>query len=344
VILAAWIQFYFPHALPIDESWPSDGFVFELNPWTARVAAPPGDLFPEQIDKTLRGMTFTLEPLHRPGGTLRITVAHQVIDRLEVQVHRSNMSFEAGELPSDALLDDGVDVAVQAADILLSHLRAVGDAPFLSGVRREYRIEDGRFYITMPHTISWFGGDDPANLAPLGVYEGLNSQASPGALRAPEHSSIPFAPLAASLDEFGPEPALDRSLLVTARERITQLQLREGVVAMATACEVASDRFIASTQAHANPEAQDALSAAGMSFAERRFHAIPSAVAGRSLRLEAESIFDDVQRLYRARNNAAHAGVLCYSENGQSVQVDQEVASGFLASTRRAIAWLDELQ
>lgn len=91
-------------------------------------------------------------------------------------------------------------------------MRALAGAVFVSGVRRDYSPEHHRFFIMVPHTISWFGGVDETSLPPLPVYEGrVNAAASPGALRSPERGEVGFQEFHESLAKHGETPPLPPS-------------------------------------------------------------------------------------------------------------------------------------
>ncbi len=113
------------------------------------------------------------------------------------------------------------DAAIEAVDVVLGHCRVLSDALFVEGIRREYRAEDGRYYVGNPHTISWFSGDDPENLGPLGIYPGgVNATASSGAVRAPERGAVEFERLHDSIEKHGGAPPLSLAcLLALARSR-----------------------------------------------------------------------------------------------------------------------------
>jgi len=344
MIVAAIVQFYFDHFLPTDESWP-DGFTIDFEDY--RVNIEPrraGDeLFPEDIDRTLSTAEMTLAPLSRPGGVLAVRMADRILDRIKLTVIKRDVErAEDGSLP-EGLEKDFIDVAVEAVDVIFSHLRVLADALFVDGVRREYRLEYGQFYVLSPHTITWFGGEDEAALEPLGIYPGrVNATAASGAIRAPERGAVEFERLNESLTLYGTEPPLPDSLLVTAQERVTQLFLREAVVGMATACEVASEQYLA-RMGREGDDVKQILNDRNLSFADKRFDRIPQLVSGRSLKTEHELEFDNVQRLYRTRNSVAHAGELSYSEGGITTKIDQKVAYEFLLAAHEAVAWLKQL-
>jgi hypothetical protein len=345
VIVAAVFQFYFENLLPTDESWP-EGFTIQFEDY--RVNIEPrlaGDeLFPEDIDRTLATAELRLTPLSRPGGRVAVRVNDRILDRIKATVVKEDVERgEDGSLP-EGLKDDFLDAAFDAIDAVFSHARVLSDALFVEGVRREYSLEDGQFYVLSPHTISWFGGEDAADLKPVAMYPGgVNATGSSGAIRSPERGAVNFQRLSASLAAHDAGPPLPESLLVTAQERLTQLFLQEAIVALATACEVASDHYLDRTGRAGERRVKTILSARNQSFAEKRLDRLPQLLSNRSFRNEHPAEFDDVQRLYRTRNNVAHAGDLSYSDAGTTTKVDQKLAYSFLVAARDAVGWLAKL-
>jgi hypothetical protein len=209
----------------------------------------------------------------------------------------------------------------------------------LRGVQREYRAQDGRLYVMDPHTLSWFCGHDPTSLAPLAVYKGgVNSRASSGAIRSPESGSVQFDALQGSLDR-GPEPSTAEALLVTSEERLTQMLLREAVVSLATAVEVASDAFI---HRHNADQQVDSIIRSRDSFAAKRLHRVPQRVVGRSLESDNKSCYEQVERLYRVRNQVAHAGQLQLGYGPGAASIGAAEVRGFVSAARTAVRWLDQ--
>jgi hypothetical protein len=140
---------------------------------------------------------------------------------------------------------------------------------------------------------------------------------------------VPFDSLQRSLAS-GPEPNTADALLVTAEERLTQMLLREAVVALATSVEVASDGFI---HHHNAAQQVEEILRSRDSFAAKRLHRIPHRLIGRSLRADNKVGYDEVETLYRVRNRIAHAGRL---------QVDDAAdVRRFVAAARTAVRWLD---
>jgi hypothetical protein len=345
VIVGAVVQFYFDHFVPTDDSWP-EGFTFDFGDY--RVAIEPrrtGDeLFPEEIDRTLSRSQLALRPQSRPGGILVLRIADRILDRIKVIVIKHDVELTGDGSLSEDLEREFLDVAVEAIDIVFAHLRVLSGALFIEGVRREYNIDDGEFYVMTPHTISWFGGEDENKLGRLGIYPGgVNATAASGAMRSPERGAVDFERLSASFTANEAGPPLPDSLLVTAQERLTQLSLPEAIVAMATACEVASDQYLERTGRVCDAAVRRILNDRNLSFAERRLDRLPRLVSHRSFRDEQRAAFDDVERLYRARSRVAHVGELSYSEAGTRIKVDQALAASLLLAAHEAVDWVKQL-
>lgn len=344
MVVAALFQFYFEHFLPTDDSWP-EGFSFHDE--DGRVNIEPrrrhDPLYSNEIDQTLAATEMRLVPLSRPGGVFTLRVSERIVDRLQATVVRDNVELINGALP-DGLEQQMTNAAIEAVDMVLAHCRVLSDALFVEGVRREYRAEDARYYIVTPHTITWFAGNDFANVAPLGIYPGgVNATASSGAVRAPERGAVPFDELNISIERYGAAPPLELSLLATAQERIAQLFLREAIVAAATACEIASERYVERSGRADDDAVRQVLANRQLSFAERRFDRLPQLLSERSPRADDPDAFGDVQRLYRARNAAAHTGELSYRENNVHVKVDQPIAVDLVTAAHAAVEWVAQL-
>lgn len=341
-MLACVIQVYFDQFLPTDDSWP-ERFGFETDLF--RVVVAPrrrgDDLFPEDIDRTMSTMGFTLTPVSAPGGQLATRVGEQVVDRIGVTVIDDSRTPGPMSL-SDADVDEMFDTALDVAAGVIAHCRVIAASPWVRGVRREYRPQDQRLYTLNPHTMTWFAGSDAAALDPLPVYEGsINASASSGAVRSPETHRVPFGQLSESLNVHGRNPDVARELLVTAEERLIQLQLREAVVAIASALEIASEAFV---DRHRTTDLKDIRQDRSLSFAMRQYAEIPNRIAGRSLATDEPDTFRHIEAVYRARNNVAHAGTLEYREaDGSTTPVDRHAARMFLTAARAATTWLDRL-
>jgi hypothetical protein len=207
------------------------------------------------------------------------------------------------------------------------------------GVERHYRIEDGRFYLLTPHTITWFNGDDGSFLP---AYEGnVNGAASSGAVRSPESGSANFALLQQSL-QSGEYPSLPRSLITDAEEHLRTQRLREAIISLGTACEVASEECLIRTGREGEAQVKEILRRYD-SFAERRYHLLTNYLSSRSFKNEDLSSFELVEKTYKTRNKLAHKGQLCFGDAGKVIEVDQKLATHFLAASEKAINWIEGL-
>lgn len=338
-MLACVVQVYFEQFLPTDNSWP-EHFGLETERFKVRVAPRHhgDDLFPEDIDRTMSTMEFTLTPLAKPGGSVVTRVGERVMDRIGLTVIDDSRTPAPMSL-HDLQMDEMVDTALEVAAGIIAHCRTVSESPWLRGVQREHRPQDQRLYTLNPHTVTWFAGDEATALAPLAVYEGaVNATASSGAIRSPEAKRVAFGHLLDSLKSFGREPDIVRELLVTAEERLIQLHLREAVVALASALEIAAEAFV---ERYPTADLSDIRSDRSLSFAMRHYARIPDRVAGRSLQADDPDTFGQIEAAYRTRNNVAHAGALEYRRaDGTTVQVDRHAVQMFLGATRHAITWL----
>ncbi len=332
----AVFQFYFPYVLPRAEDWPTEHIRFEFsnNMVDLRPRRVDEELFPHEIDKTLSTMALTLSRVSLPTGLTSLTVRERCHDRIEVRLHGEL------ELPSDAKRDDIQekfrDLAVNACNIFLNHCRVAARSPFVVGVERHYRIEDSRYYLLTPHTITWFNGDDGSFLP---AYAGdVNAAASSGAVRSPESGSVSFALLQQSL-RAGEHPSLPRSLIVDAEEHLRTQRLREAIISLGTACEVASNEYLIRTGRESEPQVGRILSRRE-SFAEKRYHLLTDYLSGRSFKNEDLPSFEFVEKTYRTRNSLAHKGRLCFDDAGTVIEVDQRLATHFLAASEAAINWV----
>jgi hypothetical protein len=78
----------------------------------------------------------------------------------------------------------------------------------------------------------------------LPVFAGLNAMMSSGAIRAPETGAVAVLSVEDSL-RAGAEPPLHSTLLLDAETAVEAGALREAIVSIASACEVAAGIYIA---------------------------------------------------------------------------------------------------
>lgn len=338
-MLACVVQVYFEQLLPTDDSWPEQ---FSLETERFKVLVAPrrhgDDLFPEDIDRSMSTIELRMTPLAKPGGSVVTRVGERVVDRLGLTVIDDSRTPAAMSL-DDLQMDEMVDTALGVAAMIIAHCRAVSESPWLRGVQREHRPQDQRLHTFNSHTVSWFAGDPSATLTPLAVYEGgVNAMATSGEIRSPEAKQVTFSQLSDSLKTFGPEPDVVRELLVTAEERLIQMQLREAVVALASALEIAAEAFVAR---YPTADLSDIRFDRSLSFAMRHYVEIPYRVTGWSLLADDPDTFRQIEAAYRTRNSVTHAGALEYRRaDDTKVVVDRHAVQVFLVATREAITRL----
>lgn len=337
--VVAQFQFYFTFIIPRGNDWPSTFIRMDFpDPGKAVMLRPrpvDEDLFPNDIDQTLAGMTLSLSRLSQPAGSLTLVVRDRCLDRVEARVESDVASLE--DVLSSPVQEGFESVAIRATNSFLEHCRVLAEAPFVSGVERHYRLQDGRYYMVNPHTIAWFRGDTGACIP---AYEGgVNATAGSGAVRSPERGQIPVRALTDSLsqDEL---PALALSLLMDAEEQLVLLRLRESILSLASACEVASNVYIEQLNAATDPTVR-AILASRASFAEKRFDQIPKHLSGCTLKAEDLASFELLEKLYRERNNIIHGKA--DPRRGSRLGLEPIELRKRLEASRAAVEWLATL-
>ena len=216
----ALIQFYFDYVLPRGGDWEGRSLRFSQDEGWHVIVRPRRineALFPNEIDQTLSTMHFVLARLNTPTGQTAVRVIERCHDRVEVQVWRDVSGVQTVQRPE--MQEEFLRSAIQACNTFLNHCRVVAQAPFVHGVEQQYRLQDGRYHILMPYTITWLDG---TNNERLPVYpENVNASASPGAVPAPERGFVDFAKIIDAL-KVGPEPKID-SLAKTRFEEVPAL-------------------------------------------------------------------------------------------------------------------------
>jgi hypothetical protein len=333
--LAALIQFYLPYVLPRSDDWERRGVVAAISDlqlrWRARGFAEP--LFPNEIDQTLSSMTIQLRRVSLPVSAVAVAVRDVALDRVEVVVSGDTLPSEA----RDAIEDRFLAAAVELTNAILQHCRILARTSFLTGLEEHFRIQDGRRYFLFPRSMTWFDGITQARFP---FYGEVNATCSGGAIRSPEQGQVKFEQLENSLAQ-GP-PDLAEVLLLDAEERVVTLRLREALLSLATACEVASNDYLRRHGADSDPVVKR-INKSRDSFAIKRFVRVPQHVSRRSLLADDPGTFHDVECLYRARNAVAHRGSLSFDDGGIGRRVDLPLATSFLASARRAVEWIHHL-
>jgi hypothetical protein len=167
----------------------------------------------------------------------------------------------------------------------------------------------------------------------------VNGALYSGAVRSPESGATNFAALQQSL-QAGEHPNLPRSLIVDAEEHIRTQRLREAVISLGTACEVASNEYLMRIGRSGEPQVRKIIRRHD-SFAIKRYHLLTHYLNGRSLKNEDSVNFELVEKTYRTRNNLAHQGRLYFEDAGTIIDVDQRLATQFLAASEAAIIWVE---
>ena len=121
-------------------------------------------------------------------------------------------------------------------------------------------------------------------------------------------------------------------------------QLHEGIVNLASACEIASTRYIKRKGMSGTPQVRDILKRKN-SFAEKRYNQLTLRISGRSLKTDDVDSFGLLENAYRTRNSVAHSGELAYKDSpvGKTITVTRSMANDFYRGCERAVEWIEAL-
>ncbi|MET9360096.1 hypothetical protein ACFYMW_00505 [Streptomyces sp. NPDC006692] len=339
--IAAMMQYYFDAQLPRDPSWASWGglnlqapaFKAEVSAW--QPSTQP--LFPNEIDTSLAGTSLSIIPLGMRGGAITRTIADTVVDRIQVVLR-----WEQDGGPEDTPhidLDLAHDRGVDSVNVLVEHLRSAGRVAWMPRVRRAWRPEDGRFYLLSPWTVSVFDADTGTGLP---IFAGVNALLSSGAVRSPGTGAVPVSSLAASL-QGGSEPPLHNVLLVDAETAVQSLALREAILAMASACEIAAHTYIGTKVGNRAKRYVNGLASTGGSFAVKYYERAPSDLSSRSLHSDDPTAFSMIEEMYRERNELIHSGRTTARLADLDSRERQRTVYAFLGAAGRAVDWITAL-
>jgi hypothetical protein len=345
--VVAVIQIYLPYFLPRTPEWSEapyyqhffqvEGQLVYVHP---RKAAER--LFPSPIDEQLAEGKIKVEseliiPVDAPA---EFSLRDRCLDRVEAQVY--------GEVTTqDGCLKPEVNfayrrLALGACHKFLYHCRVAAGDPDIGGLVWHYSFDHDRCFLTFPQSLIWFNADTKEPLRDdkghvLGVAQG-------GSVRLPVRAPVEFSEVQRSLSSSD-QPSLTAALLVSAKERIMLDQLGEGVINLASACEIATTQYIDRKGRSGTPDVSNILRAKKQTFAERRYHHLTLHIDGRSLRADDPDAFDLVEKTYKTRNSVAHSGVLSYkdSNSGKHVEVTRSIAINFFRGCERAIHWIESL-
>ena len=219
----------------------------------------------------------------------------------------------------------------------LYHCRVAGRDGEIGGLIWHYSFDHDRCYFSYPHTLIWFDAETKEVLRDVDGRPLWTAQS--GSIRSPARVPIDFSVVNASLS--AKEPKLSVALLVSAKEKLMLEQLQEGVVCLASACEVASTQFIQRKGLSSDP-AVNRILRRRMSFAHKRFDEITHFAVGRSLKTENPSVFTLLENAYKTRN---HNGELKYYDStlSQEIFVQRSMANDFFRRCETAIDWIEAL-
>lgn len=129
-----------------------------------------------------------------------------------------------------------------------------------------------------------------------------------------------------------------------AKEKLMLEQLEEGIVCLASACEIASTQFI-QRKGLTNDPLVDRILRQRKSFAEKRYDEITLFAVGRSLKTENPSAFVRLENAYKTRNSVVHNGELKYydSMSSQQIRVTRSMINDYFRSCELAIDWIEAL-
>lgn len=304
-------------------------------------------LFPAPIDEQLAEARIPLEPnFDQPGivvpvdAPTEITVRDRCLDRVEVQVYGEVASRE--DCAEGEVTWQYRRCAISACNKFLHLCRTVARDPDITGLTWYYNFDHGRCYFGPPHSLIWFDAD---TLEALRDDQGRTLWiALSGSVRSPIRLPVDFDLITQSFTRAEQDLAAD--ILVSAKGLLISEQLQEGVINLASACEIAATRYI-DRKGMSNDRQVKAITAARQlhSFAERHFHLVPLHIDGRSLRNEDPDTFDLIENAYRTRNKLAHTGELAYHDSASrtTITVTRSMTIEFFKASERAVEWINNL-
>ncbi len=345
--VVALFQLYLPYFLPRTPEW-SEGkyvqFQFEVEGHLVNIHPRRVDekLFPTPMEEQLAQAKCKLEAdvVLPVGAPTEISVADRCLDRIEAQVYGEVAS------PEDCKRSEVTFAyrrcAISACNKFLYHCRVAGRDPDIKGLVWHYSFDYDWCYFTTPHSLIWF---DAESKQPLLDSEGHELwKVVAGFVRSPVRLPVEFDLVEQSFDA-GDLPDLPAGLLVSAKERLIVEQLHEGIINLASACEIASTRYIERKGMSGDLQVKAILAAKNHSFAERRFHQVTSHVDGRSLKTEDANAFSLLEKAYLTRNKLVHTGELVYKDpaSHMMITVTRVMAIDFFRGCERAVEWINKL-
>jgi hypothetical protein len=348
--VVALFQIYLPYFLPRTPEW-SEGknfqFQFKVEGHLVNVHPRRADekLFPSPIDEQLAQAKLELEShFAQPDlivpvdASTELSVRDRCFDRIEVQVYGEVASRD--ECESSDLAFAYRRCAISACNKFLYHCRVVSRDPDIVGLIWHYSFDHDQCYFSTLHTLIWF---DAESKEPLLNEQGRELKAVAGLIRSPVRLPVDFDLVKQSFSHG--EPELSVGLLVSAKEHLVTEQLHEGIVNLASACEIAATRYIERKHMSSDTKVKAIRKATNQSFAERYFHLITLHIDGRSLKSEDADAFSLLEKAYLTRNKLAHTGEMAYRDpkTHAKIAVTRSKAIDFFRGCERAIDWVNKL-
>jgi hypothetical protein len=344
--VVALCQIYLPYFLPRTSEWsepPYFQFYFNIEGHLVYVhPRKAGErLFPNPIDEQLAQAKYRVEsdfivPVDAPT---EFTVRDRCFDRIEAQVYGEVESRD--DCLSSELAFAYRRLALGACNKFLYHCRVAGRDPDIGGLTWYYSFDDGLCHFSHPHSLIWF---DAESKQVLRDDRGREMWTAADSVRSPVRLPVDFDLIKRSFNA-GDQPDLAEGLLISAKECLVANQPNEGVINLASACEIASTRYIERKGMSRDPRVTAILAAKKQSFAERRFHRVTLHIDGRSLKTEDADAFGLVEKAYRMRNSLAHSGQLAYKDPATrtTIVVTRSMANDFFRGCERAVDWVNNL-
>ncbi len=344
--VVALFQIYLPYFLPRTAEWSVAPYLqhhFDVEGQLVNVHPRKVDeeLFPHPVDKQLSELKIPVESdfIIPSGAPREIVLRDRCFDRVEAQV--------LGEVGArDDCKDPDLAFAyrrsaISACNKFLYHCRVAGRDAEIGGLIWHYSFDHDRCYFAYPHTLIWFDAETKEVLRDDDGNELWVAQS--GAVRSPVRVPIELSAVNASLFTNN-EPSLALAVLVSAKERFMLEQLHEGIVSLASACEIASTRFIERNGRSTDSQVRQILNT-HQSFAEKRYHSVTQHIVGRSFKAEDSDSFKLLEKVYKTRNSVVHVGELRFQDSTslQTVLVSRSMVNDFFRACERAIEWMENL-
>jgi hypothetical protein len=269
-----------------------------------------------------------------------ISVRDRCFDRIEAQVYGEVASRD--ECAKGEVTWQYRRCAISACNKFLHLCRMVTRDPDITGLTWYYSFDHDRCYFEPPHSLIWFDAETKEVLVDdrgRELWAALG-----GSIRSPVRLPVDFDLVTQSFSRA--EQDLSAELLVSARERLIAERLQEGVINLASACEIAATRYVERKGMRGDSQVKAILKPRPHhSFAERHFHLVTSHMDGRSLKTDDPDAFNLLEKAYLTRNKLAHSGELAYRDPASqaTVAVTRAMTIDFFKGCERAVEWINKL-